>query len=216
MLWHCIAEAEMKVHSNYTYPSLDFCGFASRQLQKFKHGKTIAKPHQPIAHMALVLLTCLSSGLTLSACQTSTSNSNANSPTNSQAESTPQENPAEAVAREFIVTISKGQQAYQLENGNFTSKIEDLGIGKTKSNDSYEYQISLSDKTKVQVTATAKKPGLKSYIAGIFVIGQKGNELTIRFLCKTDKPSQIPPKMPSLSQGQIKNRQCPSGSSEVS
>ena len=216
MLWHCIAEAEMKVHSNHTYPSLDFCGFASRQLQKFKHGKITGKPHQPIAHMALVLVTCLSTGLTLSACQTSASNSNPNSPATSQTDTAPQENPAEAGAREFIGTISKGQQAYQLENGNFTSKIEDLGIRKTMSNDSYEYQISLSDETKAQVTATAKKPGLKSYTAGIFVVGQKGNQLTIRILCRSDKPSQTPPKMPSPSQGQVKNPQCPAGASEVS
>jgi hypothetical protein len=206
----------MKVHSNYTYPSSDFCGFASRQLQKFKHGKTTAKQHQPIAHTALVLLTCLSTGLTLSACQTSASNSNPNSPATSQTDTAPQENPAEAGAREFIGTISKGQQAYQLENGNFTSKIEDLGIRKTMSNDSYEYQISLSDETKAQVTATAKKPGLKSYTAGIFVVGQKGNQLTIRILCRSDKPSQTPPKMPSPSQGQVKNPQCPAGASEVS
>ncbi|NEQ20227.1 MAG: hypothetical protein F6K28_13470 [Microcoleus sp. SIO2G3] len=206
----------MKVHSNYTYPSLDFCGFASRQLQRFKHGKTIAKPHQPIAHMALVLLTCLSTGLALSACQTSASNSSPNSSATSQANSTPQQNPAEAVAREFISTISRGQQAYQLENGNFTSKIEDLEVEETKSKDSYEYQISLLDETRAQVTATAKKPGLKSYTAGIFVIGQKGNELTIRILCRTDKPSQTPPKMPTLPQGPVKHPQCPAGSSEVS
>jgi hypothetical protein len=84
------------------------------------------------------------------------------------------------------------------------------------SNDSYEYQISLSDETKAQVTATAKKPGLKSYTAGIFVVGQKGNQLTIRILCRSDKPSQTPPKMPSPSQGQVKNPQCPAGASEVS
>lgn len=213
MLLPCIAEAEMKVHRNHTHVGFKVCGFASRQLQKFKYGKAIANPYQPIPHLALVLVTCLGVGLTLSACQTSASNSNPTS-TTSPTESTPSENPAEARAREFIGTISKGQQAYQLENRTFASKIEDLGIGKTKSDDDYEYNISVSDETKVQVTATAKKPGLKSFTAEIFVIGQKGNELTHRFLCKTNKPSQTPPKMP-ISQGKVKTPQCPAGSSEV-
>ncbi|MCL1466021.1 type IV pilin-like G/H family protein [Argonema galeatum] len=58
------------------------------------------------------------------------------------------------------------------------------------------------------ITATAKKPGLKSYMGAVSI----QDESVTDKICETNEPSNSPP---STHQGFGKNFQCPYGSSAV-
>lgn len=167
--------------------------FLLQRMQRFKFNSSCT---QRVTRSSLALLACLLMAQVFTACAWISKTTDGKKPTSTETSS--DENPSEKQAAVYLKTIARGQQTYQLEKGNFASKIADLGIGSIPDTEDYDYKISLMDQTQVQVTATAKRSGLRSYTASVFVVKleQTGEETTINLVCQTDNPSQMPPAMP--------------------
>lgn len=113
--------------------------------------------------------------------------------------------------------MNRAQQAYYLEKDKFAQEISELSIGIKPETENYRYQIiaQKDSNRSVMMTATAKRPELKSYTGAVFVVKDNKEILTIAGICETDKPSTTPPAMPSVSDNAQAKLECPAGSSQV-
>lgn len=118
--------------------------------------------------------------------------------------------------KQNINAMSRAQQAYYLENRKFATTISELGLGIKPESENYRYQIVLQgdSSSRVMMTATAKRPELKSYTGAVFVVKNNNEVLTFAGICETDKPSTKPP-LPSLPNNTSEKMQCPTGSNQV-
>lgn len=116
---------------------------------------------------------------------------------------------AQSEAQTMIGLIHRNQLLYYVENNRFASNWQALGLDVQSKSESYNYRIIVADQNKTMVTATAKKPGLKSYMGAVFIQGTA----PINKICETNSPSSTPPVIPAFNG---KNVQCPNGSSESS
>lgn len=96
-------------------------------------------------------------------------------------------------AKQYIASINKGQQAYYVKRGNFTDKIEKLGLGIRTETESYRYQVKTFDDKWVVTTATPKINGLKSYTGVVFLVSSQEYFITKSIVCESDRPSSLPP-----------------------
>lgn len=121
---------------------------------------------------------------------------------------------------QYIRSALSAQQAFYAEHGKFSPTLEEIGIGMKLEEENYRYQIlSLSDFTEdVIMTVQAKKPQLRSYTGGVFLVKVKddpGNVRTnVAFSCVTDGASTVPPPRPIVPKNNNpENFRCPAGSS---
>ena len=98
------------------------------------------------------------------------------------------------------------QQAYYVENGEFSDNILDLGLGLNSETANYSYDISIINSSPYVIsTATAKDEQLKSYSGIVYLKDSR----TQTMICETDKPSSTAPDdFESFDR-------CPSGSSKL-
>lgn len=116
----------------------------------------------------------------------------------------------ESEAKQYISSINKGQQAYYAEKSQFSSTIEEIGLGIRTETTNYKYTIINVDESKSIVTATAKIKDLKSYTGAVFLVKDTDDTNTTKTaICVTDRSSQTPPNIPQLIGNDI---QCSSGS----
>ncbi|HEY9651212.1 MAG TPA: type IV pilin-like G/H family protein [Coleofasciculaceae cyanobacterium] len=119
----------------------------------------------------------------------------------------------QAEAKNNVGAMVRGQQAYQLEKGNFSQSIQDLGIVIQPETENYRYQIvPQSDKKSVMVTAQAKRETLKSYTGAVFIIKKDEKARTIAGICESDSPTTTPPTMPNVVSNGTNSVECPPGS----
>jgi type II secretory pathway pseudopilin PulG len=123
----------------------------------------------------------------------------------------------QAEARQYTGSMSRAQQAYYLENKKFATTISELRIGIKPETENYRYQIiPQKDSTgSVMMTATAKRPELRSYTGAVFVVKDDNKPLPIAQLCETNQPSTTPPAMPQAPSNAQAKIECPAGSSKV-
>ncbi len=109
-------------------------------------------------------------------------------------------------ARAYLSSINKVQQAYYVENGEFSDNILDLGLGLNSETANYSYDISIINSSPYVIsTATAKDEQLKSYSGIVYLKDSR----TQTMICETDKPSSTAPDdFESFDR-------CPSGSSKL-
>ncbi|NMG08583.1 type IV pilin-like G/H family protein [Brasilonema sp. UFV-L1] len=97
-------------------------------------------------------------------------------------------------AKTYVASMNRAQQVYYLENGKFTDKIDQLGIGinnnstteETYKTDNYQYKIEKKSDMVVN-DAISQTNSLKSY-AGVVILKQEGSEATTQaILCESDK-----------------------------
>ena len=81
--------------------------------------------------------------------------------------------------------ISQGQMAYNLENGTFTPKLDELGLGIEA--EKFTLDVLEADQTKAIFTAIAKEPSLNSYAGGV---SQLQDVTYGSILCESNQPSQ--------------------------
>ena len=119
--------------------------------------------------------------------------------------------------RTYIASMSRAQQAYYLEKDKFGKELSELGLNIKPETENYRYQIvaQKDSNRSVMMTATAKRPELKSYTSAVFVVKNNKETLTISGICETDKPSTTPPAMPSVPDNAGAKLECPAGSSQV-
>lgn len=121
----------------------------------------------------------------------------------------------QAEAKQYVGSILRGQQAYQLEKGTFSKSIEELGVGINPETVNYRYQIFPQAGNKsVMITAQAKTTTLKSYTGAVFAIKKGQDVVTVTGICETDTPTTTPPAMPKFT-GNESNPVCPSGSKSL-
>lgn len=114
--------------------------------------------------------------------------------------------------RNNLGALSRAQQAYFLEESEFASTIEDLGLGINPETENFNYAIDTVEGDRVYITATAKNADTKSFGALVFVDEGSGQGITQRLLCATDEPAQTPPDIPEITDGEP---ECAAGSSAV-
>lgn len=177
----------------------------------------------PKHYLSMGLLAIASIALSTACTPTATTDTKASpsSPTkaSTSAATKPDEEPNLALkAIEFegktsMQSLRRGQQAFFLEKNKFANTVDEIGLGMRFDTERYKYEIAEVKPKQVKITATAKKPDLKSYSASVFAIGEKGNEITMGIVCGTDKPSQTPPEVSPTPKATTEVLTCPAGSS---
>lgn len=122
----------------------------------------------------------------------------------------------QAEAKNYVGSMLRAQQAYQIEKGTFSQSIQDLGLSIQPETENYRYQIvPQSGNKSVMITAQAKTEMLKSYTGAVFVI-KKGQEArTIAGICESDSPTTTPPAMPNVVSNGTNSVECPPDSSPL-
>lgn len=99
-------------------------------------------------------------------------------------------------AKQYVSSLNKGQQAYFAQNSSFSNSVAALELGLRTETNQYKYSTR-STKTAAFNYAVAKKPELKSYFGGIFLVPIPANKLdpnarrdemtTVSIFCQTEK-----------------------------
>lgn len=123
----------------------------------------------------------------------------------------------QAEAKQYVGSILRGQQAYQLEKGIFSKSIEELGVGIKPETVNYRYQIVPQAGNKsVMITAQAKTATLKSYTGAVFAIKKGQDVVTVGGVCESDTLTTTPPAMPKFTGNESNPVECPPGSKVLS
>ncbi len=119
-------------------------------------------------------------------------------------------------ARNHLRSMNRAQQAYYLENRQFSHSVADLGLGihtqttkkyllATKSAGNVALSYAIADQPKPPATAYNK-----SYVGAVFVTSQKRDSqrkdeevVTVGILCQSDSPDIIHLPAPTYKQGVI-------------
>ncbi len=121
----------------------------------------------------------------------------------------------EVEARQAISSILFDQQTYYIENRTFTTSAKDMETmdARVESSD-YVYRIlpKPSKDKGIAVTATAKRPELRSFTGVVFALRAGEQKLTISEICETTQPSKQAPLVPSAPHRPTDPIQCPAGS----
>ncbi|HEY9301887.1 MAG TPA: type IV pilin-like G/H family protein [Phormidium sp.] len=122
-------------------------------------------------------------------------------------------------AKQYVSSMSRGQQAYFAEKNAFSSSVKALEIGIKTETINFKYSIRATKKAAFNY-GVAKKNDLKSYVGGVFLVAAKNFEpnaakeerTTTSILCETDSPGTIQPAEPTYENGKIA---CGKGTTQV-
>jgi uncharacterized protein YjbI with pentapeptide repeats len=105
-------------------------------------------------------------------------------------------------AKNSLGAMNRAQQAYYLEQQQFATAIDDLGLGLESDTEFYRYEILPSDESSPSVTMVAipKIEGLKSYRGVVFGVESPAYEgiTPVAQLCEAEQPSTEPPGIARL------------------
>ena len=93
-------------------------------------------------------------------------------------------------AKTYVGSMNRAQQAYYLENSEFTADIPQLGLGIASTTDNYKYSVDSSTATSGGITnkaeTVATNASVKAYIGGVKIGSVAGtNEATtLAVLCE--------------------------------
>ena len=103
-------------------------------------------------------------------------------------------------AKTYVGSMNRAQQAYYMENGEFTDAIPELGLGIQSSTDNYSYTVTLTKSTGTGSVATNKgaalQDALKAYSGGVALasVGSNANDVTTSaILCEAKNIGQDVP-----------------------
>lgn len=119
-------------------------------------------------------------------------------------------------AKQYVGSMNRAQQAIVIEKSAFATSVNALGIGIKTETKNYKYSVRATKQTAFNY-GISKKPQLKSYVGGVFVIRAKSNNgedemRTESILCSTDTPGTIPDLPPKLQNSKLV---CPTGTTQV-
>lgn len=112
----------------------------------------------------------------------------------------------ESFAQTYVGTINRAQQAYFLENRSFSPSFAALDLGLDLGNEDYVFSMSLKERNKAVVTATAKKDDLRSYTGAVVF---SPSQTTTAIVCRSETPAQTAPEAPVFNGTAL---ECASGS----
>lgn len=122
--------------------------------------------------------------------------------------------------KQYVSSMSKGQQAHFLEKGAFTNSIDALGISIKPETANYKYSIRTTEIAAFHY-GVSKQKELKSYVSGVFVVPAKEvdanaakDEITTTYiLCEADDRGTIKPAEPIYQNGKVT---CGKGTTDLS
>jgi prepilin-type N-terminal cleavage/methylation domain-containing protein len=98
-------------------------------------------------------------------------------------------------AKTNIGSLNRGQQAYFLENGKMSDKVDLLGLGIPTETTNYKYTIKLAsnDGTLVTNQAQHKTKAIKAYIGGVMqgTTAETSEATTLSVVCEALKPNGV-------------------------
>jgi type IV pilus assembly protein PilA len=97
----------------------------------------------------------------------------------------------ESAAKQYVAAMNKAQQAYYANNTGFTSSVSNLGLDIKPDTSNYKYSINTANKA-VFNYAVSNQAHLKSFVGGIFLVGNKPQTI----LCLNAAPGKIKPPNP--------------------
>ena len=116
-------------------------------------------------------------------------------------------------AKQYIGSMNRAQQAYFLEEGNFTDNFSKLGLGISTETTNYTYSTYATLLSSINY-GVSRQSDLKSYVGGVFWgdAEETGELTTFAILCETkDKGTNRPPA-PIVEDGML---QCAPGTKSV-
>ena len=119
-------------------------------------------------------------------------------------------------AKQYVGSMNRAQQALFIEKSAFATSVDALGIGIKTETPNYKYSVRATKQTAFNY-GLPKKPDLKSYVGGAFVIRVKSNKgedemRTESILCSADTPGTIPPLPPRIQNSKLV---CATGTTQV-
>lgn len=131
-------------------------------------------------------------------------------------DNTPRPKVPESEAKQYVGSMNRAQQAIFIEKSAFATSVNALGLGIKTETTNYKYSVRATKQTAFNY-GVSKKPQLKSYVGGAFVIRVKSNNgedemRTESILCSTDTPGTIPHLPPRLQNGKLV---CETGTTQV-
>lgn len=106
----------------------------------------------------------------------------------------------ESEAKTYVGSINRGQQAFYLENEDFTGDIASIGLGISAETDSYRYKIALAEDDMTVVHATPIEKRRSSFTGAVFLAPtDEGYETTKAIVCQSKGDSKVAPATPILS-----------------
>ncbi len=113
----------------------------------------------------------------------------------------------ESAAKQYMAAMNKAQQSYYANNTGFTSSVSNLGLGIKPDTANYKYSISTDNKV-VFNYAVSNKANLKSFVGGVFLVGNKPQTI----LCLNAAPGKIKPPNPTNTEEVLK---CAAGTVKI-
>ncbi|WP_242720795.1 type IV pilin-like G/H family protein [Microcoleus vaginatus] len=114
----------------------------------------------------------------------------------SEAQVSPTLKAKESQAKKFVGSMNKAQQVYYAEKAGFTSSVSNLlvymGLQIKPDAPNYSYSIGMVKKGAVFNYGVSKQANLKSFVGGVFLVGNK----TQTILCLNAAPGQTKPANP--------------------
>lgn len=121
----------------------------------------------------------------------------------------------ETEARDTLNSLLFDQRTYFIENRRFTTSLTDLRrMNSRMDSPNYVYRIKPkpTQQKGIFVTATPRRPGLRSFTGVVFAVDAGKQQLMLSEICETTKPSTRPPAPPAAPARPIDDIQCPVGS----
>ena len=118
----------------------------------------------------------------------------------------------ESEAKTYVGAMSRGQQAYFLENGTFAQSIEELQLGFSEST-LYRYTLDVDPSgNSVLITAIPPEDPINHYVGAVFVVGDSPDTTTmVAQICESPEAFIAPPTV-NAETGAI---YCPPGSTPL-
>ncbi|EGK87703.1 hypothetical protein D0A34_07000 [Microcoleus vaginatus PCC 9802] len=118
----------------------------------------------------------------------------------------------ESQAKKFVGSMNKAQQLYYAEKAGFTSSVSNLlvylGLQVKPNSASYSYSIGMVKKGAVFNYGVSKQANLKSFVGGVFLVGNK----TQTILCLNAAPGKTKPANPTNTKGVL---ECAAGTAKI-
>ena len=115
-------------------------------------------------------------------------------------------------AKTVVGVMNRAQQAHYIENANFSTEFNKLGLGVSKETEHYTYRIVPQSSRGVMNIGRAKRRGLSSYIGLVYLTKtSSGETVTFAKLCETDDNLSRLPRMPRIPQNSSEEIKCPRG-----
>ncbi len=122
-------------------------------------------------------------------------------------------------AKTYIGSLNRANQAYFLENGQFTDNLEALQIGIPAETENYRYDLQLlaNELPSVIATATPKQNTQSAMTGAVFALPMDNEDdlISTTVICQSLELGSAPPDAPKAPETLDQPIQCPPGSEAI-